>query len=134
MALEVGQVAPDFTLTNQYGQKVTLSDFRGEKNVVVMFVRFGALNDSHPEKGRLEAEFIGSGKAYVATNGHTVTGRWVKTSLTGPTRFLDAKGRPIPLSPGQTFIQVMPTGAHVAIVDGTGPTQRSPAGHTSRPA
>ena len=40
MALEVGQVAPDFTLTNQYGEKVTLSDFRGEKNVVVMFYPF----------------------------------------------------------------------------------------------
>ena len=40
MALEVGQVAPDFTLTNQYGEKITLSDFRGEKNVVVMFYPF----------------------------------------------------------------------------------------------
>jgi peroxiredoxin len=34
---QVGHEAPDFTLTNQYGQQVTLSDFRGEKNVVVMF-------------------------------------------------------------------------------------------------
>jgi peroxiredoxin len=33
----VGQPAPDFTLTNQYGQKVTLSDFRGVKNVLLMF-------------------------------------------------------------------------------------------------
>ena len=36
----VGQLAPDFTLTNQYGQPVTLSDFRGEKNVVLMFYPF----------------------------------------------------------------------------------------------
>ena len=35
--IEVGQEAPDFTLTNQYGQKVTLSDFRGSKNVLLMF-------------------------------------------------------------------------------------------------
>jgi peroxiredoxin len=33
----VGQAAPDFTLTNQYGQKVSLSDYRGRKNVVLTF-------------------------------------------------------------------------------------------------
>lgn len=31
------ELAPDFTLTNQYGQQVTLSDFRGSKTVVLMF-------------------------------------------------------------------------------------------------
>ena len=36
-ALQVGQEAPDFALRNQYGQTVRLSDFRGSKNVVVMF-------------------------------------------------------------------------------------------------
>lgn len=38
--LVVGDVAPDFTLSNQYGEQVTLSDFRGRKNVVVMFYPF----------------------------------------------------------------------------------------------
>ena len=37
MSVEVGQAAPEFTLTNQYGQQVSLSDYRGEKNVVLMF-------------------------------------------------------------------------------------------------
>ena len=36
-SVEVGQLAPDFSLVNQYGQQVTLSQFRGTKNVVVMF-------------------------------------------------------------------------------------------------
>jgi hypothetical protein len=90
-------------------------------NVVVMFVRFGPLSDSHPEKGRLEAAFVGSGKAFVATNGRTVSARWVKSSITGPTRFLDAKGRPIALTPGQTFVQVMPVGARVKITPGSAP-------------
>lgn len=40
MSVEIGQLAPDFTLTNQYGEKVTLSDFRGDKNVVLMFYPF----------------------------------------------------------------------------------------------
>ncbi len=39
MALEVGTIAPDFTLRNQFGQEVSLSDFRGKK-VVVMFYPF----------------------------------------------------------------------------------------------
>jgi hypothetical protein len=103
------------------------------KNVVVMLVRFGPLNDGHPDKQRQEADFIGSGKAWVATNGHTVVGRWVKTSLTAATRFVDAKGRPIPMTPGQTFIQVMPLGSHVAIADGKAPPERSSAGRGPRP-
>ncbi len=35
--VQMGQLAPDFTLTDQYGQQVTLSQFRGAKNVVLMF-------------------------------------------------------------------------------------------------
>ena len=34
---EVGQVAPDFTLANQDGEEVTLSDYRGKQNVVLVF-------------------------------------------------------------------------------------------------
>jgi len=37
MSLEIGQAAPDFTLNNQFGEKVTLSSFQGKKNVVVVF-------------------------------------------------------------------------------------------------
>ena len=37
MSLIIGDLAPDFTLVNQLGQEVTLSDFRGKKNVVVVF-------------------------------------------------------------------------------------------------
>ena len=37
MSLEIGSEAPDFTLPNQFGEQVKLSDFRGEKNVVLVF-------------------------------------------------------------------------------------------------
>lgn len=37
MAIEVGQAAPAFTLTNHVGEATSLADFRGVKNVVVMF-------------------------------------------------------------------------------------------------
>jgi mycoredoxin-dependent peroxiredoxin len=35
--VEVGQQAPDFTLVNQHGESVTLSQYRGTKNVVLVF-------------------------------------------------------------------------------------------------
>lgn len=37
MELSVGADAPDFTLRDQFGQDVTLSSFRGEKSVLLMF-------------------------------------------------------------------------------------------------
>ena len=40
MTITIGQVAPDFELANQFGEKVRLSSFRGSKNVVVVFFPF----------------------------------------------------------------------------------------------
>ncbi len=38
--IEVGDVAPDFTLKDENGNEVTLSGFRGKKNVFLMFYPF----------------------------------------------------------------------------------------------
>jgi mycoredoxin-dependent peroxiredoxin len=35
--LKVGDLAPDFTLPSTVGDKVTLSDYRGKKNVLLLF-------------------------------------------------------------------------------------------------
>jgi mycoredoxin-dependent peroxiredoxin len=40
MSISIGDPAPDFTLSNQFGETITLSDYRGKKNVVVMFYPF----------------------------------------------------------------------------------------------
>ena len=40
MALTIGSSAPDFELINQHGEKISLSSFRGKKNVVVIFYPF----------------------------------------------------------------------------------------------
>jgi peroxiredoxin len=40
MAIQLGDKAPDFELRDNHGATVRLSDFRGEKNVVVLFYPF----------------------------------------------------------------------------------------------
>ncbi|MGH3500477.1 MAG: peroxiredoxin [Nocardioidaceae bacterium] len=40
MAVEVGQQAPDFTLNDYNKQSVTLSQYRGDKNVLLVFYPF----------------------------------------------------------------------------------------------
>ena len=38
--IKVGDMAPDFTLRDQNGHKVSLHDFRGKKNVALAFYIF----------------------------------------------------------------------------------------------
>lgn len=90
------------------------------KNVVIVLMAFGPLDDgSH--KHRLEAQVIGNGTAWIATNGRTIKGTWRKRSLTGATRFFDAKGREVTLTIGQTFVNVLPIGSPVTIKAGALP-------------
>jgi cytochrome oxidase Cu insertion factor (SCO1/SenC/PrrC family) len=39
-SVKVGDVAPDFTLTDQNGKKMSLSEFKGKKNVALAFYVF----------------------------------------------------------------------------------------------
>ena len=95
------------------------------KNVVIMFVKFAPLNDGST-KNRLEAQVIGSGPAWIASNGRTIKGTWQKTSLTSPTTFHDAAGSPVSLTVGQTLIQVLQAGTAIKIADGTPPPTPAP--------
>jgi hypothetical protein len=110
------------------------------KNVVVMEVAFGSLG-AH-QKGRLEAANVGSGRAWIATNGIVKRGTWKKVSVASPTRFFDAAGKTVTLTVGQTFVQVMPLGAPVKVVNGTpvpiatpqpSPTPASSPAETAQP-
>ena len=128
--------------TNTYkrsvtGEKKQIDQADGKqvapKNVVVMVMSFGPLNDSS-NKHRLEADVIGSGTAWIATNGHTIKGTWRKTGLTKATRFFDAAGEPVTLTVGQTFIQVMQTGSKITIKDGALPPPSTTLGSSPTPS
>ena len=88
------------------------------KNVVILRMGFGPLNDGHPDKHRLEAQNIGKGEAWISTGGVTVKGEWRKKSATAPTRLFGPDGKPITLTVGQTFVQVIPTWYTFKINDG----------------
>jgi hypothetical protein len=103
------------------------------KNVVVMLMHFGPLGDSQPQKHRLEADVIGHGTAWIATNGVTIKGTWRKASLTGPTQFYGPGGREVTLTAGQTFVQVMPVGSRVSIVAGRPAADQTRPSGLSRP-
>jgi peroxiredoxin len=40
VTLHIGSAAPDFTLTSQHGEDITLSALRGDRNVVLVFFPF----------------------------------------------------------------------------------------------
>ena len=102
------------------------------KNVVVMLVNFSPLNDGSG-KNRQEADIIGSGKAWIATNGTTIKGTWKKNKPNGMTHFYDANGERVTLTVGQTFIQVLDTGSKVTIKKGKAPPAVTPAAPATSP-
>jgi hypothetical protein len=99
------------------------------KNVVILRMAFGPLNDGHPQKHRLEAQDVGKGVAWIATNGHTVKGQWRKASPTAPTLLYGPDGRLVTLTAGQTFVQVLQFGYTFAINDGEPPPPIAPGHH-----
>lgn len=54
--LKVGDLAPDFTLPNSKNEKVTLSDYRGKKNVVLAFFPFAFSGTCSAQMPSYEAE------------------------------------------------------------------------------
>jgi hypothetical protein len=57
----------------------------------------------------------GSGPAQVLRNGAIVNGTWQRAALTDNTRYLDAAGHVIALSPGNTWIELVPTTIAVTV-------------------
>lgn len=80
------------------------------KNVIVQYVPYSASDFVDVTGSRSpEAEMVGEGEAWVFSEGRLVRGRWSRPSRDAVTSFADAAGAPIPLSPGQTFIELVPS-------------------------
>lgn len=59
MAIDIGQEAPDFTLTNQHGEEISLSSFRGDKSVVLVFFPFAFSGICTGELGEIRDDLPG---------------------------------------------------------------------------
>ena len=90
-------------------------------NVVILRMRFGPLNDGHPDKHRLEASDVGTGEAIISTNGRTVHGTWKKAAVNAPTLLFGPDGAPFSLTAGQTFVQVLALSYTYSVTPGTVP-------------
>jgi hypothetical protein len=89
----------------------TLSDGSqvSAKNVIVQMVQI-RMTDIVDANGVRSPEVVatGTGKAYVFRNGRMIQGTWSRPSLSGVTKFLDARGKEIPLAPGNTWVELAP--------------------------
>jgi peroxiredoxin len=72
MAVEVGVEAPDFTLKDQNNQKVTLSSFRGDKHVLLVFYPFAFSGTCQGELCQLRDELADYTSADVQVVGVSV--------------------------------------------------------------
>jgi hypothetical protein len=82
------------------------------KNVVVMFVNY--LGGVGVEQS--EAQLIGSGTAWVFTDGKVIKGTWVRPRKEKPARFLDAHGNVVRLTPGKTWIELPDVSYQVSVL------------------
>ena len=65
-----------------------------------------------------EVELTGSGKAYVLRDGEVIVGRWERATLDDVTRFFTKDGVEMMLSPGRTWVQLLPSWVDLELVRG----------------
>jgi len=78
-------------------------------NVVVMSIKLGStgLRDVLGNASPLDIT-VGSGKVWVFRDGTVITGTWHRAKISSPLQFVDAAGAPIALSPGRTWVELLP--------------------------
>jgi hypothetical protein len=62
-----------------------------------------------------EVVLTGSGPAQVFRDGAVINGSWQRPSVSDQTELVDTAGQPIPLTPGQTWIELVPTTINVTV-------------------
>lgn len=77
------------------------------KNVVVQFVTYKDTGIRDPSGALVdEAQLVGSGEAWVFTDGKVTKGKWAKATAEAVTVYTDAAGKPVNLTPGTTWVEL----------------------------
>lgn len=82
-------------------QTVTSGDQVSATNVVVLATPY---TTSSADRLSPEAQTLGTGTAWVFTQGQLIEGRWDRPDRAQPWRLTGSGGRPIPLTPGVTWV------------------------------
>ncbi|MCP3991021.1 MAG: DUF4214 domain-containing protein [Actinomycetia bacterium] len=77
-------------------------------NVVVLEVPYGV---SHIDANSPEALTVGSGTAHIFTGGQRITATWSRSQSSDVIKIKDGNSNEIPLTRGQTFIELAPPGS-----------------------
>ena len=93
-------------------------------NVVVQFTPYG---------GEAEAQTVGEGDVWIFSDGTVRPGRWVRPDKTQPARYVDSAGATIPLRAGRTWVELLPVGSAVDLVDVPAPVTTVPPPTTAPP-
>lgn len=93
----------DTPYTDQHGNAVYT------QNVVVQHVRDepDGTVDSIGSPSYL-SHTVGSGKFTLYRDGRAIDGTWSRASVSSPTKYLDAHGKPVPFKPGKTWVLLAP--------------------------
>lgn len=84
-------------------------------NVLVQFCQIVADRTDHDVNGNptMFTKSVGSGRVVLFRNGRRIDGKWSRPSLSAPTAFTDAAGKPLLFAPGGTFVALVRPGAPV---------------------
>jgi DUF3048 family protein len=85
-------------------------------NLVVQFVSTRKLGNVDASGHAVNESIVtGEGDAWVLSGGRVTKGHWSKPDAGSPTRYTDAAGNPVKLSPGRTWVHFAPVGSPVSV-------------------
>lgn len=87
------------------------------ENVIILYAEHKKTDIVEDSLGSTAIDIVleGSGKAQVCRDGVTIEARWERKAINELIRYYDGQGREIPIKPGRTWIQLVPTDYAVTI-------------------
>ncbi len=80
-------------------------------NIIIQIVhyRFGPYQESPGSTGDVESQMVGSGRGWILRDGKRIAVTWHRSSLSSPTTFTDAAGKVVTLTPGRSWVEIVPS-------------------------
>jgi hypothetical protein len=104
-------------------------------NIIIQIVKykFGPYAESPGSTGDFESQTIGTGPGWVLRDGKAIAVTWHRPYYLDGLTFTDAKGQPVDLTPGRTWVELLPntTAAHPQNLVFTPTQSATPSGAAS---